>query len=399
MDIKDDIKKKLIKDLSLKAANSFYPHINSKTALKNIDRINYEKLIQTQLLTWQCLLNSHYQEAYNHDFVNSFPTQGFSLPIFIGNEIYNSINSINIKLKTRYSMSMNQLLYDYIAKDGVFELSFEDFIWAYTNVLTRKYSLIVQENPIEILVPILDYLNHSSINDNVEVLPYYDKIADVSYVLLLSTKDIESEQQLLRNYGTMNNMLYYMKYGFFEEQNLIKEISIPFIGENLSQTLKEQGIKLQYTTVNILDKINQAMNDNIKIQLLRRYNININDFLESEIKLFDNKFDSSNIKFLRIIFLENTDKDAEKILKHNFDTLYSRKNEKLVLDFLRQHLNIFLDNLKKEEDYYTVSINKLGNIDSLEKYKMKNILRLENEEKELIIKNIKFIENKQNNLI
>jgi hypothetical protein len=317
----------------------------------------------------------------------------------MGNELYNSIKSINLKLKTRYSMSMNKLLYDHIMKEGVFEIKFEDFLWAYSNVLTRKYSLNIQNNPIEILIPIIDYLNHSSINNNVEVVPHFDRTSQTSSVILMSTRNIEPGEQLLRNYGSMNNMLYYIKYGFFEEDNPIKEINIPFVGLNIKETLEEQEVKQDNNINSVIEKMNQAQADEIKRKLFEKYNINIHNYLESEISLYENKFDSNLMKFLRILFVDSnvSDKEEQKIHEHNYNKLFSVDNERQVLSFLKQHLNLFSKDLRNQN--YLNLIEELGIIDSLQKYKKKNILKLENEEKNILNKNLIYIEDKLTKLI
>jgi hypothetical protein len=69
-------------------------------------------------------------------------------------------------------------------------------------------------NLLLIMMPLLDFVNHSN-KPNAGIVPFVDKVDDNhSYLILKALEDIEPDTQLHVNYGNLSNMHMVQKYGF-----------------------------------------------------------------------------------------------------------------------------------------------------------------------------------------
>ena len=98
IDIKSDQNLTILKSLMNKIAglySSKNPAENSDNKFKKEknDTFRYEKMLQTQSLVWQAMVNLSNEGAYNHDLVNSFP---INLSVFIS--VYFKIILIVLKV-------------------------------------------------------------------------------------------------------------------------------------------------------------------------------------------------------------------------------------------------------------------------------------------------------------
>lgn len=426
LDIKSDENLKILKRLIHNIANSYaqIPYLeeennNNKNFIKpknKIDEFKYEKMLQTQSLIWQLIVGSINKDSYNYDLINSFPKEELTQLAYFDRNIIEKMTSISLKFFYNETISAFKYIYDQIVQEGIFELSQETFLWAYCNALSRKISIIDYYNtknlndsnasdkgsPIELIAPLVEYINHSSKDANVILEPDYDYELKQSIIRVYACNDIEQGQQLLLDYTEtekFNNRQLINRYGFFDKENPNKNIEIPFLLAdvfNLFELNKEE----------VFDKFTKLLeNDNLKSfknELLKK--AKLLDFENKFFKLVlhDNKFDIELLKFLRIVFLMEEDlNDPSKkanLLNFDFSKKFSDSNERLVLSFCIGIIDKYYEVLKGN-DYDKIIEGDLGKVESKDEFILKNMYLLENEEKNLLEKNLNFLKKKLNTLI
>jgi len=385
IDFKDDISKKSIEDLCWKTAKTFFP----------TDKFRHDKNYQNQMLMWQIILNAYYKDAYNHHMVEAFPEKDLTHPVYATQEIYDKICSMNLKKFYYDNKLFFQMLFDIIKANSVYEISFDEIVWAYTNVLSRKMLIIEPQTnqPYEVIMPIIDYINHSSINVNCYYEPYYDSMSKVSYVSLKASRNIKEGEQLFLDYGPMSNKKFMNMYGFFDEENPITQSEFYFIGKNLN-------FWLDIKNEEILDEFNCHINSlkDAKNELLEKYSLSIEYFNEFNLILYPNKFDNKFLIFLRVVFLENEDllNKIGELVEKDFSKMISVENEIKVFNYIKFILNKYYSNVKNLN--HSDLIGNLGPIDTVDKFKTKSMYLLEKEEKFLLDKNINYLNKKIKNI-
>jgi hypothetical protein len=392
IDFKEDISKKAIVDLSWKIAKTFFP--DSEDSKKR-----QEKSFQNLILFWQLLLNSYQKDAYNHHFVDSFPDKDLTQPVYASDDIFNLISSRNLKKYYFDNKLFLHSLYNYISREKIHEVTFNEIAWAYNNVISRK--IIIPEesnlkNIYQLIMPIADYINHSSTKANCYAEPVYESESKSSYISLKADKNIQENEQLFFDYGPMYNKKLMSMYGFFDSENPMVESDFLFIGES-NYFLPF----LEIPSTDILTEFYNKVENNkeFKVQLMNKHSINYSKYYpQFSIILYLNKFDTNFLKFLRIIFLDDQDISHYKdsIWNHDFDDIYSFQNEKKVYSYIEYVLNRHLSFVKhiNHDDF----IKSLGTIDSLDKFKTKSMWKLEQEEKVLLEKNLIWVTKKMKSL-
>lgn len=386
IDFKEDVSKKVIKETCWNIAKTFFPD-NYK--------FRQEKNFQNQMLMWQILLNSYYKDAYNYDMVNAFPEGDLCQPMFASEDMYNKIKSINLKKYYHDNKLYMQNIYDLIFKEAIFEMSFDEVAWAYNNVLARKMIIVepISQIPYQLILPIIDYVNHSSIDANILVEPVFETERSSSYLSIKASRDINEGEQLFFDYGPMYNKKFMNMYGFFDDQNPVQETDFLFItsSENLYSLL-------EFTKEDILAEFYNkiASNNYLKNQIMTKNDIQMEMFYPTyNLMLYNNKFENKLVKFLRIVFLD--DDEVINVINHDFNKMYSLKNDRKVYNMIYTILNKHFSFIKDRK--HQECIEALGVIDSAEKYKTKCMYKLENEERTLLEKNLKFLNNKLKSLL
>ncbi len=420
LDIKNDENLKILKSLISKIAISYAekPVDNKsyeiKPIINKIDNFKYEKMLQTQSLIWQIIVNNLNERSYNYDLVNSFPKDELTQVAFFNKNIIDNMSSVSLKLFYSETISAYKYIYDLILQQGIFEVSQELFLWAYSNVLARKISILDHYSdldspnnkesngkPIELIAPIIEYINHSGSNSNVLYEPDYDFETKQSVVRLYSTREIEAGEQLLLDYcitEKFNNRQLMNRYGFFDITNPNKNIEIPFLMEDVFIILDviSQKIIVKFLKLQKNEKIKSFKNN-----LLKKANLSDYEMKFSKLTIYENKFDLELMKYLRIAFLDESDlSDEDKkgnLISFDFSKKYNDGNEKCVLEFCINILEKY-NNYVKSNDY-SKKIEQIGTIINKEQFMYKNMYLLEKEEKDLLEKNLKFLNKKLNTLI
>ena len=63
------------------------------------------------------------------------------------------------------------------------------------------------------ILPLMDFINHST-EPNCVVISHHDKVADQSYAVLRTIRDIGENEQITISYGDLPNTHLIQKYGF-----------------------------------------------------------------------------------------------------------------------------------------------------------------------------------------
>ena len=383
------------------------------------DHTNYEKMYQSQMITFQLIINILNTKSFFHEFVSSFPMSYLTNSIFISPYVYSQIKSRNLKLILADTKNFQDMLYELAMDKSIYDISKEEYLWAYNNANSRKITFI-NENPndkfskgsgiFDVLLPIFDYINHtqeeSEVNCRFE--PNYDTMLKKSYVLCIADRNIKPEEQILLNYGSHNNTFLLNKYGFCLRNNKIKESNI-LILEGLSENIENSTSQTDtlvpsQTEDNIYSPITIPGNEthdrilfenlSFKKELLKKNKLTIEGFSDYNLTLYINKFDIKIKPFLRIMLLskEDIEGDKERIFNHNFTNEFNVSNERMMWSYMSNTLKYHLKSL--ESSNYSDLIEGIGEIDNKDKFDLKNILIIEEEEKLLLSKNIEFIKNK-----
>jgi len=250
-----------------------------------------------------------------------------------------------------------------------------------------------------VVLPIIDYLNHS-FTPNCRAEPFYDDEERNSYILIISERDIDENEQLLINYGNFSNSFFLSKYGFCVENNENKEFSIIIFEEIIDSLNNNQTFKLNFSNPspdnNEFNEIFQ-IDLELKSQIMKRNSINFQEIPDLTLKLFNNKFENNFLKIIRILCLNKEDlTNKDKCFNHNFSHIFSLENEKLALRFLMNTLNYY--HKKTNNKNYNEIISSIKQIDNKDQYDYLNLCILENEEKVLLEKNIDFLQKKEQKL-
>lgn len=387
IDFREDINKKLVYEISRKTAQHFHQK----------DKFRQEKFYQNCILAWQLILNASNQDSFNYHMVEAFPTHDLTQPVYTSQEIFNQISSKNLIKYYFDNNSFYHNLYEFMKKDSLIEVTYDEIVWAFNNVYARKILLVEESttSPIELILPIIDYVNHSSIKHNLACEPTFDHLDKRSYLFVNATRNIKENEQLFFDYGPCTNKKFMHLYGFFDTENPKIETEFYMYGESLHKFLDIQNepIIKQFNSY-LEDSKNSEFKKNL---LIKHTSISLDS--EFNLILFTNKFDNNFLKFLRIILLDNEEitNNKEKIFNFNFSKQYSQENEKKVMEYILFLLKAYYIDIQNKN--YKELISKLGPINSIEKYKTKNMLLLENEEKFLLEKNINYLINKTKNLL
>lgn len=426
LDVKSDqnlqILKKLIHNIAASYAqnttNSLESESNTAKKKPKIDEFKYEKMLQTQSLMWQIIVNSLNKDSYNYDLVNSFPKENELTQLaYFDRNIVEKMSSVSLKFFFSESIAALSYIYQLIAQEGIFELTQENFLWAYCNTLSRKISIIDyygnnntdlhaenqndKGSPIELIAPIVEYINHSSASSNVIIEPDFDFESKQSIIRLYASADISAGEQLLLDYAkaeAFNNRQFMSRYGFFDALNPHKNIEVPFLMEDVFDLfqISQEEVFAKFFAL--------QKNENFKSfkhELLKKAKLSDFENKFFKLTLYDNKFDIDLLKFLRIAFLAEEDlNDSQKkanLLRFDFSKKFSDANERDVILFCVGILSKYFESVK-DKDYDRI-IGEIGSVQSREQFMLKNMNLLEKEEKYLLEKNLSFLKKRLNTLI
>lgn len=196
-----------------------------------------------------------------------------------------------------------------------------------------------------------------------------------SYVSVKSSKEIESGQELLINYGDYGNHDYLMKFGFLVPNNKFNEFNLPL---DFSDHIELSGQQFE-----LKQKILKTAPTDVTLDAIKLENYRINENI---------------LKMLRIYFLTNEDvltkPEIAGYLWKNFKDEISTENEKKMCEFL---IKILTSEIKK---YKEAKSKRVTNEDITKAdQNTRNMLILCENEIEILEKNLGFFERKLGTLL
>lgn len=274
----------------------------------------------------------------------------------------------------------------YLGKDS---LAYEEFLWAFNtassrHVVLHDHQADQDEKLVLFQMPLLDILNHS-LQPNVAILPYVDKLDEKSFLVLKALRDIEPNEQLTISYGELSNIHLAQKYG------------TTLYGAGLEEQDKRNVVQANYTYGDYQQILyeEQMLKEKFSSELL----IPFDEERFMGANLFPNKFEQSLLTRLRLSFLTSrtimdfggTEKLSQEV---DFKSFFDQFNEDCTLQFmidsveqdLKQHLKpkeVYLQRLAELED--------LGLVDSVDKLNELNVLRLHINECDIAQKNLDYL--------
>jgi len=137
-------------------------------------------------------------------------------------------------------------------------------------------------------------------------------------------------------------------------------------------------------------------NVTFKKEILKKNNLSLDEFSDYNLVIYDNKFDVKIKKFLRIMLLTNDEilleGNKDKLFNYNYSSELSPQNERLMWIYINNMLKYHYRSIEKNN--YSDLIDSLGEVDCKEKFDLKNMYILEEEEKTLLTKNLEFLKKK-----
>lgn len=425
-------------------SNSINKFIN-----KEKDTNVYERIKQQYFLTYQAVIINKAHSSFLKDLVNSYPKDLLSLSC-LDNSLLSQVNSKVLKINLMHFVNLNLRIYEDINKDSELKIDKETFLYFYLATLSQKICLYTEnkainytsqdesvdlysymnkeinsklsaknnrnnivedennqnninnsitKKEINLILPLINIINHS-FNNNCDLIPTWDPINKVSFVIIKANKDINLDEELSISYGdNLSNYELFLKYGFVEEENKNKFIEIPLACNNEEKNLIFESSAIDNDFYNYLDKLNSNIELKNKISYLEKFDLGLYENIKNNmITLYHNKFDRTLLKLLRIGFLEKHELESKRALDFNFDNIWSEKNEMSVSKYLSMVLNYFYKphlNIDYINKFNTLKSNLTSKL-AIQEY---NINVVQNEEKEILEKNINYLRNKQNYLI
>ena len=360
----------------------------------------------------------------------------------------NKIKSKILKSSIIEINSIVNLVYKYFIEDNFFFIPLDDFIWAYYTAMSRKFN-ISGENEVEtyLILPLIDMFNLSSPEkSNIILKTNHFGSTDESYVEIFAKKEIAMNSQLFLSYGNSNNLDLLRRYGIADinnpnkNRNIVmtctKEYNGTFFKDmegsngnggntgigtssaynsflNYQRIMVEENRNKKERIYNsIIDKRNKS-----NLYSARNGNVNnspkylsYNNMLNFSGVIYTNRFEKILLEFLRVSFMSNKDIEEyeEKHTSNNsnsnndeyFTNKISNTNEYSVFNYLK----IILEYYNFEN---TTSSNSSSNVSSfhniseeiinepifenIEEYYTKMVSIYEAEEKQIIEKNIGFV--------
>ncbi|KAK1279145.1 hypothetical protein QJS04_geneDACA018804 [Acorus gramineus] len=271
-------------------------------------------------------------------YISNLP-ETFSVPIFFsGEDIKNLqyapiVHQVNKRCRflLDFEREIENMLTDVALEDHPFggqEITASSLGWAMSAVSSRAFRLHGNVLPdgsqadIPMMLPLIDMCNHS-FHPNARIVQEQD--AGNSMMLVVAETQIEQDTPILLNYGSLNNDLFLLDYGFVVPSNPHDFIELKYDGALLDAASMAAGVSSP----------NFSSPAQWQLQILSRLNLHgtgalpkafVNSGVLAPVRVTlggQNLIDGRLLAALRVL-LSN---DVDGVQKHNLNTLMSLSSE------------------------------------------------------------------------
>jgi histone-lysine N-methyltransferase SETD3 len=303
-------------------------------------------------------------------YINCLPKYFNNVPInFTIDELQKLEGSFSL-VKIIQKILLLKIEYNQIEEIIGADVSFSDFVWARTAVITRVYAIKKNNMSDSVLVPFADMANHETPPNT--KWEFNDKLQ----LFTVETEQFISKgEPIYETYGYKCNYRYFVNYGFtvnnnkYEEATLIINPLYKFLFKQYITEILEyedKSITIKDYINNYYDKINETLLDFIisekmayqvgyiyndiakKLFTFLRNNEEITKY--SEIKIHKILLDIIDNTLKDFITTKDEDETLLKKFEYNFNnrnSIIARKEEKKILIYWKTLCSAFLELLEK----------------------------------------------------
>lgn len=198
--------------------------------------------IQEQTLMGLFLLEerSKGKDSFWRPYIQSLPTDFDNVPVnFNKEELALMEGSYALKMYESEAADVDDsyaLLCKY-ASDLCDKYSRSDFVWGRLAVMTRVFSVVVNDQETSALQPLADMINHSNEPDTT-----WDYVDDLRSGTMRTEKSVKKGSPFSISYGDKGNLRLLAYYGFALEDNVYDE-AVVYIGLNDNDPLTKEKLE------------------------------------------------------------------------------------------------------------------------------------------------------------
>jgi hypothetical protein len=146
-------------------------------------------------------------DSFFHSYISLLPKHYRDMPVCFDMQQINSLkNSI---CESMLLTKQHSLASEFSSLIGLVDITFDEFVWARTAVITRVFNCKINKKETECLVPIADMMNHAK-----EPSTQWEFDSERDGFKMASVRMIPSALQLYDSYGDKCNSRYFGNYGF-----------------------------------------------------------------------------------------------------------------------------------------------------------------------------------------
>lgn len=170
-----------------------------------------------------CLLyeKSLGKSSFFYHYINILPKTFPTNPIFFNSEDLEKLKGSGAYDKVLDKLTELKLSFEFIKRaDPSSDITFEEYIWARTIVITRVFGFNVAGCVENGLVPFADLLNHNHPSEVNTSWNYNDKL---NGFVITNTSKVKNGVEIYDTYGKKCNYRFFVNYGFFLDCKQIRE--------------------------------------------------------------------------------------------------------------------------------------------------------------------------------
>lgn len=382
--------------------------ISDKIIGKNNEEM-YNNLCNHLTLIYKSLIFLQNKSSNLNSFVELFPKQINSL-VNVNEKNKSLIDGVSLKIAIDKYFFYILTINNYIQTNEVFKINEDLFHYLFCITNSKKMYFETEKGKTQCIIPLFEILKHS-FKPNCTIKIEWDSSVNKTMCNLYSIKDIIPGDSLSVCYdNSITNTELALKYGFVDKNNPNKNIEIPLVlGLNEANQIFKNKIDSNFFSMLQIINANTDKKNLLIEKMNKLYHLDLpfkfsNENLIMSMLLYENKFDKLFMTILRIGFLDEIELNncLNSNSTHNFDNLYSQKNEQKSYIYLTYLLNGYLSkfNNQKNESSENLILNNdylktICDKDSNDFYLIKI---LENEEKSILKKNLEYLSKKLNTI-